>query len=99
MDLFNIEVKGVDKQIVEAVHVSDPYEEAKKSGMQLIQWLPAKHGIHGEIVMPDATRVEGLFEENIAYEKTGQVVQLVRFGFARIDETAPSHVVAYFAHS
>lgn len=99
MDLFNIEVKKVSEQTVEAIHVGDSYEDARKSEMHLIQWLPARYGIHGEIIMPDAARVEGLFEENILHEKSGEVVQLVRLGFARIDETAPSHVLAYYAHS
>lgn len=99
MDLFNVSFTQAGAKDASAIYVSDSYEEARKGGMQLIQWLPEGYGIPGEIVMPDGSRVRGFFEENIRSELVGQVVQLVRFGFVRLDFMDAERVVAYFAHN
>jgi len=64
----------------------------------LIQWLPESHQIPFEGVMPDATRLKGLVEQNILSEPVGSIVQMVRIGFARIDSKDKSSVVVYFSH-
>ena len=48
--------------------------------------------------MPDATVKTGVAEQGLRAEKVGSVVQLVRFGFCRIDKTMIRRFSAYFAH-
>jgi len=60
-----------------------------------IQWLA--EGEPMKVVMPDGSIVEGLGENSLLEASRGDVVQLERFGFARIDDIAPE-LKAYFAH-
>jgi glutamyl-tRNA synthetase len=99
MDLFNIRFTRVSPEKTSAIRVSDPYEEARRAGMQLIHWLPKEQATTCEVSMPSGETAQGLVEKNITRVKVGEVVQFVRFGFARLDELSDSRVVAYFAHT
>ncbi len=53
---------------------------------KLIHWLPYSNRlIKAEVVMPDGSVKKGLLEENAKNLKVGDIVQLVRFGFCRLD--------------
>jgi hypothetical protein len=52
----------------------------------------------GEVVMPDASRTKGPVETNIRREKAGIIIQMVRFGFGRIDSINGDSVTVYYAH-
>jgi hypothetical protein len=52
----------------------------------------------GEVVMPDASRTKGPIETNIRQEKVGSIIQMVRFGFGRIDTIDSERVTVYYAH-
>jgi glutamyl-tRNA synthetase len=60
-----------------------------------IQWLA--EGVPMKVVMPDGSIIEGLGERTLLEASRGDIVQLERFGFARIDDIAPE-LKAYFAH-
>jgi hypothetical protein len=47
--------------------------------------------------MPDATRTKGFGEMNLLGEVEGSIIQMVRFGFGRIDSKEEPFTV-YFAH-
>jgi hypothetical protein len=47
--------------------------------------------------MPDATRTKGFGETNLLGEKVGSIIQMVRFGFGRIDSKELPFTI-YFAH-
>jgi len=40
----------------------------------------------------------GRVERNIRRENVGSVIQMVRFGFARIDSINDEQVIVYYAH-
>lgn len=71
---------------------------------RFIHWLPVDETqtVSAEVKMPDGTTKKGFLEKNILSEKTGAVVQLERFGFARIDTVDKSkaniHVLLYYTH-
>ncbi|MBU4246367.1 MAG: glutamate--tRNA ligase, partial [Nanoarchaeota archaeon] len=71
---------------------------------RFIHWLPADdaQAINAEIKMPDGTAKKGFIEKNILSEKVGTVIQLERFGFARIDTIDKSkaniYVLLYYTH-
>lgn len=73
----------------------------KSESRQFIHWLPAdsKQALAAEIYMPDGSVKKGVVEANILGEKEGAVVQLERFGFARIDSTKANKAVRlYYTH-
>ncbi len=98
MELFNVELESASPGGVKAKYHSQEYAEAKKLRAPLVQWLPQSQHLPFETVMPDATRVKGLAEENILREPAGNVIQMVRIGFGRIDSIDRSSVVIYFSH-
>jgi len=86
MELFNVEyVRSYENTVQARLHSKD-YPEARKLGAPLIHWLPIEGNLRVEIVMPNATVISGLGEHSLANEKNGNMIQLVRFGFGRVDE-------------
>ena len=61
-----------------------------------IQWVC--EGVPMRVVMPDGVVSEGLGEANLRAAKVGDVVQLERFGYVRIDGVDDSGITAYFSH-
>lgn len=60
-----------------------------------IQWVSG--GIPTRVIMADGQVTKGLGEANLRTAKVGDMVQLERFGFARIDAISDD-ITAYFAH-
>lgn len=97
MDLFNIEVKKFDIHSVVASFSSERYEVAKKQGIQLIHWIPINASVACCVVMPDASRAEGIAEEACNRLEPNKIIQFERFGFVRIDKIEEK-LTAYYAH-
>ena len=68
---------------------------AIKQGYKIIHWV-AEGSVPTTVLMPDGTRACGFAEKGLLAER-GNVVQLERFGFARI-ESVDKAIVAVFAH-
>ncbi len=106
MEAFNIVVEKIGKSVVEARFHSLEVEEAKRAKAPIIQWVPAKQSIGVELLKPeglDLHHVRGVAEKNLAELTVGEIVQLVRIGFARIDaveaeDEKPRKVVLVYAH-
>ncbi|MBS7622701.1 glutamate--tRNA ligase [Candidatus Bathyarchaeota archaeon] len=99
MELFNIRYKSSDGDKVLGTFQSTDYSEARRLGVPLIHWLPSEGNIQVEVMMPDGKTISGLAEPMLADEKPDRVVQLVRFGFGRIEKTSKDHVEICYAHS
>jgi glutamyl-tRNA synthetase len=98
MELFNVEVKSVENNSITAAFHSQDYMKAREVKAPLVNWLPDENNMLGEVVMPDASRTKGPVETNIRQEKVGSIVQMVRFGFGRIDSINDETVTVYYAH-
>jgi len=98
MELFNIEIKSVENNSITAAFHSQDYMKAREVKAPLVNWLPGENNMLGEVVMPDASRTKGPIETNIRQEKVGSIIQMVRFGFGRIDSINTEHVTVYYAH-
>lgn len=61
-----------------------------------ILWVPAKH-IEVRIIMP-GKQMKGYGEMNLAKTKVGELVQLEKFGFVRIEKISRANVTAVFSH-
>jgi glutamyl-tRNA synthetase len=108
MELFNIEITKINKQItidavepklmtIEAKYSSEAYEDVRKIKAQLIHWIPKGTEFPCEIVLQTAQTVIGFAESESKKLKPDTVIQFERFGFTRIDEVNQK-MVAYYAH-
>lgn len=96
MGLFNVKVKSVNGELITDFH-SEPYLFAKKAKAPLIHWIPNNSGISTNIIMPDASIVEGLAEEECKKLHHDDIIQFERFGFVRI-ENNDEKLIAYYTH-
>ena len=97
MGLFNIKIEKVNAYSAEASFISEPYEEARKTGAPLIHWIPIGADMPCQVVMPDATIAEGIAESLCKRLKPNDLIQFERFGFVRVDEINMKLTV-YYAH-
>ena len=68
------------------------YEKFKNgNGKKIMHWLPAYGNIDIEILMDDATTLNGVAEHNIKQLQIGDIIQFERFGFCRLDEIEKKH--------
>jgi glutamyl-tRNA synthetase len=86
MELFNVRIERVDAYSAEATFAGESYEEAKRTGAQLIHWVPVGEDMPCQVIMPDGTVADGIAEAICKRLKPNMVVQFERFGFVRIDE-------------
>ena len=93
MDAVNVCSKN-DK----IVYHSSDLEEARKEEAMIVQWVPVEGSLTAEVVMPDATVSKGFIEPSASNLNVDDVVQLERFGFARVDEVKLTKLRFYFAH-
>ncbi len=98
MELFNVEIQSAEREGIEATFHSQEYAKARELKAPLLNWLPEGQNTSCEAVMPDASRVRGFVETNIQRESVGSIVQMVRFGFGRIDSQKDDALVIYYAH-
>jgi glutamyl-tRNA synthetase len=98
MELFNLKVTHAAPESVTAELHSETYAEARKVNAPLIHWLPEEHNRRATVVMPTAERINGLGEPALTTCQVDEVIQLVRFGFGRVDALAQDSITIYFAH-
>ncbi|MEM2547020.1 MAG: glutamate--tRNA ligase [Candidatus Bathyarchaeia archaeon] len=97
MELFNVRIENVEAYAIEASFLSETYEDAKKMNAPLIHWVPIGDDVPCQVIMPNATMVEGIAEKACKNLKPDDIVQFERFGFVRIDKVN-GKILAYFAH-
>ncbi len=93
MDAVNVSLNGEN-----VIYHSQSFEEARAIKAQVVQWVPAEDNILAEVVMPDASVVEGFCEPDCRKLSVDDEVQLERFGFARVDEITSEKIKFYFTH-
>jgi glutamyl-tRNA synthetase len=98
MELFNVEIENINKNNVYCKFHSKSYEEAKKLKAPLIHWVLPLKNLDVEVVMDNAEKLKGKVETAILQESVGSIIQLVRFGFARIDEKLENKIILYYTH-
>jgi len=96
MELFNVKIEKTNIYSAEASFVSESYEEARQAKAQLIHWIPVGQDFPCEVVMSDATKVEGIAEGICKRLKPNAIIQFERFGFVRIDQINEK-LTAYYA--
>ena len=97
MELFNVRIESLKNGLVEAVFVTEAYEDARKVKAKLIHWIPEGAEFPCRVVMPDASVKEGVAESACKKLKPDDVIQFERFGFVRVDEN-DTELTVYYAH-
>ncbi len=78
---------------------STEYEKFKTFGDFIMHWLPVNEDlIEVEVLMPDKTIRKGLGEPELKNISKGDVVQLERFGFCRLDKIEKDKLTFWYAH-
>ncbi|MBW2969005.1 glutamate--tRNA ligase [Candidatus Woesearchaeota archaeon] len=78
---------------------SQEYEKFKTFGDFIMHWLPVNENlVNVEVLMPDKTIKKGLGEPELKNINKGDVVQLERFGFCRLDKIEKDKLTFWFAH-
>jgi glutamyl-tRNA synthetase len=95
MELFNVKIEKINPDIVEAEFISESYEDVRKIKAQLIHWIPVGQEFPCEVVMSDASTIEGIAEDACKKLKPDAVIQFERFGFVRVDNVADKMKVYY----
>ncbi|MBW2965726.1 glutamate--tRNA ligase, partial [Candidatus Woesearchaeota archaeon] len=94
MDCLNFRKQG-DKFLFD----SSDYEIFKKKGKKIIHWLPVQDKlVNVELLMPDNTLAKGLAEHLIKRLKKGDICQLERVGFCRLDKKEKDKLVFWYGH-
>lgn len=79
--------------------VSKEYTDYKAKGHLIMHWLPdEKNLVKVEVLMPDGTKKEGYGEAAMTQLKVGDIVQLERFGFCRVDKVLDGKIIFCFGH-
>jgi len=95
MDYCNFTVeKGVLKFLSEDY---EEYKAAKKKG-RIMHWLPVEESVGVEVLMEDDSTVKGLGEKEMKKLKVGDIVQLERRYFARVDEVGKKIIKMWYLH-
>ena len=95
MDYCNFEVKDGKYQYVSEIY--EDYKSAKSKG-RIIHWLPDEKNIVVNVVLEDNNTALGLGEENMKNLKEGDLVQLERNYFARVDKKEKNKIVFWYLH-
>ena len=78
---------------------SEDYETYKLKGEMIMHWLPVKYDlVNIEVRMPNNKIVKGYGEHGLNNLKQGAIVQLERFGFARLDKKEKNKLIFWFCH-
>lgn len=67
-----------------------------KQGVRAVQWV-GRDSVDADLLYPDGSVVKGLVENAVVAEK-GDMVQLERIGFCKIDSKTPEKISFVFAH-
>ena len=81
--------------------VSERYEDYKNSDKRgsIIHWVPIGEEVKVEVLNPDNKWVKGFGEKDLSKAKAGDIVQLERRYFARVDEKTKDVIRLWYLHS
>ncbi len=100
MEFLNVELIREEGRELVCKAVAGGVEVAKARGWQIVQWVPAEHAVKVAIYVAEGLKLKRLtgLGESALKEMQGEVVQMVRIGFGRIDRVSRAKVDIIFAH-
>jgi glutamyl-tRNA synthetase len=105
MGMGNFEISCVDTWNETPVYVAKlhslSYEETRKLGAPIIQWVLLRESIRGELQVAQGVKLfkrQLYLERRVLSEKPESIIQLYRVGFARVDYVSEERVVLIYTH-
>ncbi len=96
MDYCNFEVKKGKWKFLSENY--DDYKNAKKKGA-IIHWLPADKKLPAvEVLLEDGTIASGWGEKDMLNLKEGDIIQMERFAYCRLDKKEGNKMIFYYLH-
>jgi len=92
IDAVNVKIENQSLE-----YHSKSLEEARRYHARIIHWIPMEDNIPANVIMPNAETIEGLLEPDAKKLKKDEIIQLERFGFARVDKTGKK-ITLYYTH-
>ena len=95
MDCCNFELKGNKFQ-----QISEEYENYKNSGDKgkIIHWLPKEEVIEVEVFLDNGQIINGFGEQSMKELNEGDIIQLERRYFARVDKIKKNKITLWQLH-
>ena len=95
MDCCNFELR--DNKFY---YVSDNYEKYKNSAKkgQIIHWLPVQKNVKVELLLDNGIIVNGLGEESMKNLEVGEIIQMERRYFARLEKKTKNKLTFWYLH-
>ena len=95
MDYCNFEIKDG-----KWIFISEKFEEYKNSEKKgsIIHWLPSETKLKVEVLQEDNSLIKGIGEETMKNLKEGDLVQLERRYFARLDKKEEGKLTFWYLH-
>ncbi|RLE54763.1 MAG: glutamate--tRNA ligase [Thermoprotei archaeon] len=101
MELCNVTVLEVSRDIIRARYHSKDVSEVKKFEPPIIQWVHPAYSVEVSVIVPEGMNlktVRGLAEDSVRQLEVGARIQFVRFGFVKLDERTPSELRFIYIH-
>ncbi|HYA22174.1 MAG TPA: glutamate--tRNA ligase family protein, partial [Thermoproteota archaeon] len=98
MGLFNAKLSSRTRGHATADFEDMPAGQASDRGIKTMQWVPEASAVPTALLMPDATWLKGSSESNLCKEKEGELVQLMRVGFVKLEDVQAGSISAVFSH-
>ncbi|MDK6028561.1 glutamate--tRNA ligase [Ignisphaera sp. 4213-co] len=101
MELFNIVVKEQTKDYVIAYYHSNSLEEARKHNASIIQWSPCEQSTKVDILRAEGMRLKRercVGEQALKTLKEGEIIQMVRLGFGKIEKIQENKITIIYTH-
>lgn len=98
MGLLNARYMGAGPGEAYASYEGRGHEEARERGIPIIQWVNPEECVEAAVTMPSAHTSKGKGERALLEARVDETVQLVRFGFARVDGIDGESIHLYYAH-
>jgi glutamyl-tRNA synthetase len=95
MGLFNLSQLTMENNEFTSQYLGESTGSGQAS---IIQWVPTENNVAVQVVEPDATITKGLAEAGLKAEEVGAIIQFIRIGFCRVDQTTDKVITLYFAH-
>ncbi len=100
MEFTNVRIVGNENGVLRGKAVSGGVEVAKEHGWGIVQWVPVEHAVKVVVLKAEGMRLRRIpcVGEAVLKNLAGEVVQMVRFGFGRVDRVERRAVRVIYAH-
>ncbi|MCD6510201.1 MAG: glutamate--tRNA ligase [Thermoprotei archaeon] len=94
IELFNVRVKEVNEMMIKCTYIGGEV----KQGIPKVHWVSEPY-LHAEVMKPDGNVVRGIIEFHAQNIREGEIVQLERYAFARLERNEGEVLKFIYLHN